>query len=52
MPGTAKLDINEIFDQIDKDGNGTVEKEEMIQFLMKVSGFEFLTHWKFSLILA
>jgi hypothetical protein len=24
----------------------------MIQFLMKVSGFEFLTHWKFSLILA
>ena len=43
-PDSAKLDINEIFDQIDKDGNGTVEIDEMVMFLIKVSGFTFLSH--------
>ena len=43
-PDSAKLDINEIFDQIDKDGNGTVDINEMVVFLIKVSGFTFLSH--------
>ena len=39
---SCNLDINDIFDQIDKDGSGTVEIEEMTDFLLKVSGFTFI----------
>ena len=38
------LDVKEIFSQIDLNGNGKVEFEEMADFLLRISGFTFVFH--------
>ena len=42
----SNLDVKEIFSQIDLNGNGKVEFEEMADFLLRISGFTFVFHWK------
>lgn len=40
----SNLDVKEIFSQIDLNGNGKVEFEEMADFLLRISGFTFVFH--------
>ena len=36
--GFSVDDFNEAFDRFDADGNGTIEKDEMVMFIRKVAG--------------
>ena len=40
----SNFDVKEIFSQIDLNGNGKVEFEEMADFLLRISGFTFVFH--------